>query len=536
MHEGRLTKDDLGRWVLNRYYYQTRIPIKDALIVSKSEDPAFRRAWLRRIRDHDGDAAGEGGLAQWVRLAEAVGLDAAEVTSCRHVLPGVRFACDAYVSLVRDSSLVVAVASSLTEFFAPDLMAKRIAAWELHYPFVDAAGLAYFRGRVPRARRDSEEAVAFVVAHARTREAQEACVAALIRKTEILWHLLDCVAAASPSATIAAAERRPKNPKHDIDHPRQRGADMNPRMTTKARGHDDDRRGGPAPPGARCSPATGPPDRSTPVAPTRAGIRTAGLRAGDRQTVRRGPDRGRHRRSTGGDTRRHATRPDRGGRPPLARGVGSSWRDRTGAAVTTPAPEAPRPYTLVAELTYRCPLRCAYCSNPVHLATMGGEIDTGVWSRVFAEAEALGVMQVNLTGGEPLLRDDLEDLVAAARRSDLYTTLITSGVPLDARAPGAPARRGPRRCPAVIAGHRRGRRRADCGNRRGCRQNAEVAGWVRELGLPLTLNIVLHRENLPRLPSLIALAEQFHADRLELAHVQYLGWALANRAALLPTP
>ena len=210
MHEGRLTKDDLARWVENRYYYQTRIPIKDALIVSKSEDPAFRRAWLRRIRDHDGDAAGqgEGGLAEWVRLAEAVGLDAAEVTSCRHVLPGVRFACDAYVSLVRDSSLVVAVASSLTEFFAPDLMTKRIAAWEQHYPFVDAAGLAYFRGRVPRARRDSEEAIAFVLAHARNRDDQEACVAALIRKTAILWHLLDCVAA-PPSGPIAATQRRP---------------------------------------------------------------------------------------------------------------------------------------------------------------------------------------------------------------------------------------------------------------------------------------------------------------------------------------
>ncbi|MBC8132531.1 MAG: pyrroloquinoline-quinone synthase PqqC [Deltaproteobacteria bacterium] len=197
MHEGRLTRTDLARWVANRYYYQTRIPIKDALILAKSEDSGFRRDWVRRIHDHDGEAPGQGGLAQWLRLAEAVGLDAAEVASCRHVLPGVRFACDGYVSFVRDNSLVVAVASSLTEFFAPDLMSKRIAAWEQHYPFVDPAGLAYFRGRVPRARRDSEEAVAFVVANAHSRETQEACVAALIRKTEILWHLLDCVSAAT---------------------------------------------------------------------------------------------------------------------------------------------------------------------------------------------------------------------------------------------------------------------------------------------------------------------------------------------------
>lgn len=207
MHEGRLSRADLARWVLNRYYYQTRIPIKDALIVAKSEDPDFRRAWVRRIHDHDGNVPGEGGLAEWLRLAVAVGLDADTVARCCDVLPGVRFACDAYVSLVRDSSLVVAVASSLTEFFAPDLMSKRIAAWEKHYPFVDPAGLTYFRSRVPRARRDSEEAVAFVVAQARTRSEQEACVAALIRKTEILWHLLDCVSAACDPATALGAPK-----------------------------------------------------------------------------------------------------------------------------------------------------------------------------------------------------------------------------------------------------------------------------------------------------------------------------------------
>jgi pyrroloquinoline-quinone synthase len=201
MHDGRLSRADLQRWVLNRYYYQTRIPIKDALILAKSEDPAFRRAWIRRIHDHDGEAEGEGGLVQWLRLAQATGLDEGDVKSCRLVHPGVRFACDAYVSLVRDSSLVVAVASSLTEFFAPDLMSRRIAAWEQHYPFVEQAGLAYFRGRVTRARRDSYVGTALGGAPPTTRETQEACVAALIKKTEILWHLLDCVAAGSGGAT-----------------------------------------------------------------------------------------------------------------------------------------------------------------------------------------------------------------------------------------------------------------------------------------------------------------------------------------------
>jgi pyrroloquinoline-quinone synthase len=199
MHEGTLTRAELQQWVLNRYYYQTRIPIKDALILAKSEDPAFRRVWIHRLADHDGAAAGEGGLAQWLKLAEAVGLDAAEVASCQRVLPGVRFACDAYVTLVRESPLVVAVASSLTEFFAPDLMSKRIEAWEKHYPWVAAAGLGYFRVRVTRARNDSQEAIAFVVANAETRALQEACVAALIRKTEVLWHLLDCVQLATAS-------------------------------------------------------------------------------------------------------------------------------------------------------------------------------------------------------------------------------------------------------------------------------------------------------------------------------------------------
>jgi pyrroloquinoline-quinone synthase len=203
MHAGKLTRTQLQAWTLNRYYYQTRIPIKDAIIVSKSEDPAFRRAWIRRIHDHDGTGPDDGGLALWLRLAEAVGLDREEVASCRAVLPGVRFACDSYVTLCRESPLVVAVASSLTEMFAPDLMSARIAAWETHYPWVGQEALAYFRGRVPRARRDGEEGLAYVVANATSRALQEACVAALVRKTEILWHLVDCVYV----ATVGAGER-----------------------------------------------------------------------------------------------------------------------------------------------------------------------------------------------------------------------------------------------------------------------------------------------------------------------------------------
>lgn len=206
MHAGRLSREEIQAWVRNRYYYQTRIPIKDAIILSKSDDPAFRRMWIRRIREHDGEKDGEGGLALWLRLAAGVGLDVERVRSCVDVLPGVRFACDHYVTLVRERSLLEAVASSLTEFFSPDIMTKRIAAWETHYPWVDPATITYFRNRVVQARVDSAEAIAFVVRHADTYAKQAACVAALIRKTEILWHLLDCIETeTAPAAAPRAA-------------------------------------------------------------------------------------------------------------------------------------------------------------------------------------------------------------------------------------------------------------------------------------------------------------------------------------------
>ena len=197
MHAGALSRQELQRWVTNRFYYQTRIPIKDAVILSKSEDSAFRRNWIRRIIDHDGTKEGEGGLEEWLVLAQALGLEAPEVRSCSGVLRGVRYACDAYVDLVRSRSLVEAVASSLTEHFAPDILRTRIAAWERHYPWVDAAALAYFRSRVPRATRDAEEALAFVVHNASTRAVQEACVRALLDKCSILWAMLDAIAEAS---------------------------------------------------------------------------------------------------------------------------------------------------------------------------------------------------------------------------------------------------------------------------------------------------------------------------------------------------
>ena len=217
MHEGKLTKVQLQQWVLNRYYYQTRIPIKDALIVSKSEDPSFRRIWLHRIQDHDGAQEGEGGLTSWLELARGVGLDVEEVRSFRSVLPGIRIACDGYVQFVRESTLLEAVASSLTELFAPRLMSRRLEAWEQHYPWVSSEALSYFRTRVSRARLDSKQAIEFVVRHANTYELQERCLRALITKTEILWHMLDCLTMAyiEPGRE---AERATHDQEHDQRH------------------------------------------------------------------------------------------------------------------------------------------------------------------------------------------------------------------------------------------------------------------------------------------------------------------------------
>jgi len=194
---------------------------------------------------------------------------------------------------------------------------------------------------------------------------------------------------------------------------------------------------------------------------------------------------------------------------------------------------AERPYTLVAELTYRCPLRCAYCSNPVRVAQRSPELDTASWRRVLREAAELGVVQVNLSGGEPLLRGDLEELVAEAHAHELYTTLITSGVPLErARLEGLAAR-GLDAVQLSFQDDRPAEARRMAGVE-ALEQKLRVAQWVRELALPLTLNAVLQRDNIARVPELVALAERLGAERLELANTTYLGWALVNRDQLVP--
>jgi pyrroloquinoline-quinone synthase len=193
MNAGSLSRQDLKTWAVNRYYYQRSIPLKDAAILSNCPEREVRRRWIKRILDHDGREAGEGGIEAWLRLCHAVGATREEVESERLVVSGVRFAVDAYLTLARTRPWIEAVASSLTELFAPALMAKRISAFEHHYEWVDEEGLAYFRGRVSLAKADADYALPLVLERAQTREQQEACVAALRTKCEILWAQLDAI-------------------------------------------------------------------------------------------------------------------------------------------------------------------------------------------------------------------------------------------------------------------------------------------------------------------------------------------------------
>jgi pyrroloquinoline-quinone synthase len=193
MHEGRLTPIELRRWVLNRFHYQQQIPVKDALILSKLENSEQRRSWIRRIHEQDGTEADPGGLERWLRLGEAVGLDRSRLLSGAEVLPAVRFAVGGYVNFVRAAAPLEAVASSLTELFAPDLMQTRIAAWEKHYPWIESAGLRYFQTRVVQGRTDAREAIDLVHGWARTEADQQKVLSAFTFKCEVLWSLLDAV-------------------------------------------------------------------------------------------------------------------------------------------------------------------------------------------------------------------------------------------------------------------------------------------------------------------------------------------------------
>lgn len=192
MHEGRLSRSQLQAWALNRYYYQSSIPIKDSIILSRGPDPVFRRAWRKRVVDHDGDATSEGGIKRWLKLAEATGLNADEVRAGTGILPATRFAVNEYLNIVRSRSLLEAVASSLTELFSRDLISLRMEKLRQHYPWL-SGGLDYFEARLSQAPEDAKFAINYVHANAATRAEQELAVQALRDKCDILWAQLDAL-------------------------------------------------------------------------------------------------------------------------------------------------------------------------------------------------------------------------------------------------------------------------------------------------------------------------------------------------------
>jgi pyrroloquinoline-quinone synthase len=193
LRDGKLRRGQVQAWALNRYYYQSRIPMKDAAFISRVADPELRREWRRRLEDHDGGEGGEGGLERWLRLCRGLGLELEDVRSTRGVLPATRFAVDAYVRFVREAPLLDAVASSLTELFSPRIIARRVEGMLAHYPFVDADTLAYFTARLEQAPRDSAFALEYCQRHARSVEQQQAVLRALEFKCDVLWALQDAL-------------------------------------------------------------------------------------------------------------------------------------------------------------------------------------------------------------------------------------------------------------------------------------------------------------------------------------------------------
>lgn len=207
MYEGRATPEQLRGWVANRFYYQIMIPVKDAAILANCPDRDTRRHWVQRILDHDGYADAEGGIEAWLRLGEAVGLSREEILSQQHVLPGVRFAVDAYVNFARRANWQEAASSSLTELFAPHIHQSRLDSWPSHYPWIKAEGYQYFRNRLTEARRDVQHGLQITLDHYVTREQQERMLEILQFKLDVLWSMLDAM-------TLAYELERP--PYHNL--------------------------------------------------------------------------------------------------------------------------------------------------------------------------------------------------------------------------------------------------------------------------------------------------------------------------------
>jgi pyrroloquinoline-quinone synthase len=193
MNSGKLDKPAIQGWVANRFYYQVIIPVKDAAIMASCPDREVRRHWIQRIIDHDGTQGDEGGIEAWLLLGEAVGLSREDLLSHKHLLPGVKFAIDAYVNFARQQPWEIAASSSLTELFAPTIHQKRLDNWPEYYPWIDERGYHYFRKRLTEARRDVVYGLDITLNYYKTREQQEKMLEVLQFKLDILWTMLDCM-------------------------------------------------------------------------------------------------------------------------------------------------------------------------------------------------------------------------------------------------------------------------------------------------------------------------------------------------------
>src|SRR5260221_10742332 len=189
MNAGGCSREELQRWICNRFYYQSSIPLKDAAMLSNCPDRTVRREWIRRIADQDGTRDGEGGIEAWIRLGIAAGLEREELISLRRVLPGVAFAVDAYVSFARTRPWQETVCASLSELFAPQIHKSRLASWPEHYPWIEAAGLQYFRSRIAQAGRDLHQGLPLTLDLFRRRQQQERALQILRFKVDVLWPL-----------------------------------------------------------------------------------------------------------------------------------------------------------------------------------------------------------------------------------------------------------------------------------------------------------------------------------------------------------
>ena len=198
MNGGESSREQIHGWVANRFYYQVTIPIKDAAIMANCTERDVRREWVQRILDHDGVDGEEGGIEAWLRLGEAVGMTREQIVSHEQVLPGVRFACDAYLNFARRASWQEAACSSLTELFAPEIHQSRLDSWPTHYPWINAEGYQYFRKRLSEARRDVQHGLNITLDHFKTREQQEHALDILQFKLDVLWTMLDAMQLAYP--------------------------------------------------------------------------------------------------------------------------------------------------------------------------------------------------------------------------------------------------------------------------------------------------------------------------------------------------